>query len=60
MTCSNDILLLKNIDQMKKKMVETAFKIGFISQETIKCSQELDILLNLHMKSFSNNQKKII
>ncbi|MGZ4159195.1 MAG: aspartyl-phosphate phosphatase Spo0E family protein [Neobacillus sp.] len=56
MTCLNEILLLKLIEQTKKKMVDTASKTGFISQETVKCSQELDILLNLHMKSFSNKQ----
>ncbi|NYE07524.1 hypothetical protein F4694_004335 [Bacillus niacini] len=56
MTCSVDFLLLKAIDDMKKKMVETASRSGFISQETIKCSQELDNLLNLHMKHFSNER----
>jgi hypothetical protein len=56
MTCPNEILLLKHIEQMKMKMVDTAFKTGLISQETVKCSQELDTLLNLHMKSFSNKQ----
>ncbi|MDP4086248.1 MAG: aspartyl-phosphate phosphatase Spo0E family protein [Bacillota bacterium] len=45
-----DILLLNCIDRMKRKMVESAKYTGLQSDETIKCSQYLDILINQHIK----------
>jgi hypothetical protein len=50
---SLELLLLKQIDKMKIKMVEEASTTGINSPQTLKCSQELDILLNLHMKHLS-------
>jgi Spo0E like sporulation regulatory protein len=50
---SLELLLLKQIDKMKIKMVEVASTTGINSPQTLKCSQELDILLNLHMKYLS-------
>jgi hypothetical protein len=50
---SLELLLLKRIDKLKKKMIEVAANTGITSYQTLKCSQELDILLNLHMKHFS-------
>jgi ribosomal protein S13 len=48
-----ELLLLNRIDKKKKKMIELASITGIGSYQTIKCSQELDVLLNLHMKHFS-------
>lgn len=53
----NEPFLLKYIEKMKEKLVETAYKTGINSQETIAYSQELDNLLNLHMKHFSPKGK---
>ncbi|WP_307784685.1 aspartyl-phosphate phosphatase Spo0E family protein [Neobacillus cucumis] len=38
------------MDKMKKKMIESAKYTGLQSEETIKCSQNLDILINKYMK----------
>lgn len=40
-------------------MIETAARTGFISQETLQCSQELDIIINLYMK-FCPQEGKIL
>lgn len=53
----SEILLLEQIELMKKEMVKLAKSTGFRSHETISCSQELDNLLNIHMKHFSNKNK---
>lgn len=50
---SLELLLLNQIDKKKKKMVEVASSTGMNSTQTLKCSQELDVLINLHMKHFS-------
>jgi hypothetical protein len=42
---------------MKKILVNVANSTGINSNETITCSQELDKLLNLHMKHFSYYDK---
>jgi stage 0 sporulation regulatory protein len=39
------IALLKEIDCMRNLMVATAGETGFTSEETIRCSQELDRLI---------------
>ncbi|AZU62426.1 aspartyl-phosphate phosphatase Spo0E family protein [Neobacillus mesonae] len=52
-----EIILLKKINLMKKKMVWLANSTGINSQETLTCSQELDNLLNLHMRLFSKRNK---
>jgi hypothetical protein len=51
---SLEILLLKRIARIKKKLIETANTTGLNSIQTITCSQELDKLINLQMKYFSN------
>lgn len=51
-----ELSLVKRIDDMKRTMVETANRTGINSHETIKCSQELDILLNLYMKHYPVKQ----
>lgn len=40
-------VLYKNIENDREHMILTASKYGFVAQETIKASQELDKLLNL-------------
>ncbi|MDR7002114.1 aspartyl-phosphate phosphatase Spo0E family protein [Neobacillus niacini] len=49
-----ELLLLNQIDVLKEKMVNLANSTGMNSYETLRCSQELDHLLNLHMKHNSN------
>jgi hypothetical protein len=48
-----EMLLLQRIGNMKKQLVKIACNEGINSKETLKCSQELDNLLNLHMKHFA-------
>lgn len=48
-------ILLNCIESMKKKMIESAKNTGLQSEETIKCSENLDILINRHMR-YSTNQ----
>jgi hypothetical protein len=55
-----ELFLLKRIDEMKKKLVEAANSTGINSNQTITCSQELDNLLNIHMKHFSKLRKNIL
>lgn len=55
-----EILLLKRIARMKKKLVKIADSTGITSDQTIACSQELDRLLNLHMKHFSHKGKNLL
>lgn len=50
---SLELLLLNRINKKKQKMVEIASITGMSSAQTLQCSQELDILINLHMKHFS-------
>jgi hypothetical protein len=54
---SLELVLIKRIDEMKETLVNVANSTGINSSETIACSQELDNLLNLHMKHFSNKVK---
>jgi len=49
-----DFLLRNCIDRMKKIMTESAKNTGLQSEETIKYSQYLDILINQHMKYSTN------
>ncbi|MBG9450062.1 aspartyl-phosphate phosphatase Spo0E family protein [Cytobacillus firmus] len=39
------IQLLTEIQQKREKMIETARRNGMASQETVRCSQELDQLI---------------
>lgn len=51
-----EILLLQQIENMKKQMVKIACNKGINNKETLECSQELDTLLNLHMKHFAHEK----
>jgi hypothetical protein len=51
-----ELLLLKRIDVMKKRMIDNAKSTGINSPETLRCSQELDILLNRYRKLFPHNK----
>jgi len=42
--------LENRIDLVRIYMIETATLYGFTHPDTIKCSQELDILLNKYLK----------
>ncbi|WP_371925951.1 Spo0E family sporulation regulatory protein-aspartic acid phosphatase [Halobacillus sp. A5] len=46
--------LLQYINKKRQKMINLALKKGFTSKEAVKCSQELDQLLNLY-ESFNQN-----
>jgi stage 0 sporulation regulatory protein len=51
----NEILkkeLLANIDSKRKEMIEFAKIVGFTSEKTVKCSQELDMFLNEYQLIF--------
>ncbi|WP_374978335.1 aspartyl-phosphate phosphatase Spo0E family protein [Neobacillus driksii] len=50
----HDFILLNCIDRIKSKMIELAKNTSLKSEETIKCSQCLDILINQHMKYSTN------
>jgi Spo0E like sporulation regulatory protein len=55
-----ELLLMKRINRLKKKMVMVAEITGMNSYQTVLCSQELDKLLNLHMKHFSGKSRKML
>jgi len=42
--------LLEEIDLMKKHLVETSETYGLVANETVKVSQELDLLLVRYQK----------
>lgn len=42
--------LLESIGAKKEEMIRLAFLRGFTSHETVRCSQELDGLLNEYQK----------
>jgi hypothetical protein len=49
----NNSLLMECIKEKKEKLVEIADRSGLTSTETVKCSQELDILLNVYQRQAS-------
>ena len=51
-----ELVLLKQIDKMKEKLVEVTNSTGINSKQSIKCSQELDKLLNIQIKFYSNKE----
>ncbi|WP_412759054.1 aspartyl-phosphate phosphatase Spo0E family protein [Neobacillus cucumis] len=55
-----EFLILKCIDRMKRKMIESANYTGLQSEETIKCSQNLDILINKYMKYSINKDINLL
>lgn len=46
------------IEQKRLHLIETAKKFGMNAEETIRCSQELDTLLNKGIKSTSKDCSK--
>jgi hypothetical protein len=51
-------LLLEEIDRKREAMITTALATGFTSEETITCSQELDVLINLYQQQVIHEKKK--
>ncbi|MBY6037818.1 aspartyl-phosphate phosphatase Spo0E family protein [Fictibacillus nanhaiensis] len=49
----NNSLLMECIKEKKEKLVEVADRSGLTSNETVKCSQELDVLLNVYQRQAS-------
>ncbi|GEL76055.1 aspartyl-phosphate phosphatase Spo0E family protein [Tenuibacillus multivorans] len=49
--------LQKEIEQLRIKMVKTANKHGYTSQESIRISQELDYLLNVYQSLVSDEKE---
>jgi hypothetical protein len=49
----NNSLLMECIIEKKEKLVELAHRNGLTSYETVKCSQELDVLLNVYQRQTS-------
>ena len=53
-----DEMLALQIELKRQEMFHIASKFGFTAKETVKCSQELDILLNKQLhnsKTFKMN-----
>jgi hypothetical protein len=51
--------LLLKIEHKQTKLHSNVSKFGILSQEVLKCSEELDILINIYQKSdrkFANPQ----
>ncbi|WP_227001778.1 aspartyl-phosphate phosphatase Spo0E family protein [Virgibacillus necropolis] len=42
--------LMQSINTKRQEMIHLAMNKGFTNKETVKCSKELDSLLDLHMK----------
>ncbi|MFZ3589560.1 aspartyl-phosphate phosphatase Spo0E family protein [Bacillus sp. DJP31] len=43
-------VLLREIDKKREMMITTALATSFTSEETIKCSQELDLMINQYQR----------
>ncbi|ASN07401.1 Spo0E family sporulation regulatory protein-aspartic acid phosphatase [Virgibacillus necropolis] len=41
---------MQSINTKRQEMIHLAMNKGFTNKETVKCSKELDSLLDLHMK----------
>ena len=52
-------LVLTRINKTRKEMIKTAYKTGLNSLETLRCSERLDQMINLHLKYFSRNAQSI-
>lgn len=46
--------LTKAISLKKKEMIDLGMKYGLADKRTIKCSQQLDDLINVHVRFLSN------
>ncbi|MBK0009976.1 MULTISPECIES: aspartyl-phosphate phosphatase Spo0E family protein [Priestia] len=47
--------LQKCISKKRKELIDLGNNCGLLDKNTIKCSQDLDKLINLHMKSHSSS-----
>lgn len=47
--------LPKCIIKKRKELIALGSNYGLLHEKTIKCSQDLDTLINLHMKSYSDS-----
>jgi len=47
--------LRKYIAKKRKELIDLGSNYGLLDKKTIKCSQDLDKLINLHMKSYSSS-----
>ena len=47
--------LPKCIIKKRKELIDLGSNYGLLHEKTIKCSQDLDMLINLHMKSYSSS-----
>ncbi|MCQ6280485.1 aspartyl-phosphate phosphatase Spo0E family protein [Bacillus sp. EB600] len=47
----NNETLLKDIEKLRKRMIAVGESQGLASEETIKLSKKLDILINLQMRN---------
>ncbi|MFP7736186.1 Spo0E family sporulation regulatory protein-aspartic acid phosphatase [Priestia aryabhattai] len=47
--------LQKFIVEKRKELIDLGSIYGLLDEKTIKCSQDLDKLINLHMKSYSSS-----
>ncbi|WP_182007175.1 aspartyl-phosphate phosphatase Spo0E family protein [Priestia aryabhattai] len=47
--------LPKSIIKKRKELIDLGSNYGLLHEKTIKCSQDLDALINLHMKSYSDS-----
>lgn len=52
--------LLIEIDSKREEMIEEAISSGFTSERTVKCSQELDQLLNHYQQVKEVKHNKIL
>ncbi|MBT2259729.1 aspartyl-phosphate phosphatase Spo0E family protein [Priestia megaterium] len=52
--------LLKCIVKKRKELIDLGSNYGLLDEKTIKCSQDLDKLINLHMKSYSGSTNMLL
>jgi len=45
------------IEEKRQEMIELALLYGLTAQETVRCSQELDQLLNIQLKETLSSQQ---
>ncbi|EIJ81709.1 hypothetical protein PB1_02180 [Bacillus methanolicus PB1] len=59
--CTKEQRMMKEIQHKREKMIDFAQKHGLTSERTIRCSQELDMLLNEYQRTFQcgSNSNKI-
>ncbi|WP_257349046.1 aspartyl-phosphate phosphatase Spo0E family protein [Pseudalkalibacillus decolorationis] len=50
-------MLSNAIENKRNQMFETAKRFGMSSKQTLKCSQELDLLIQLHQSEQSRSNQ---